>query len=67
MNSFTYARLYKYMIPSCHHLLLPGVSVSCLSPLPWQEQAQALLEAGQVDRAVLLAEDKGEEGRQVTS
>ena len=41
--------------------------MSCLSPLPWQEQAQALLEAGQVDRAVGLAEDKGQEGRQVTT
>ena len=46
-------------------LLCTGSSVACLSELPWEQQAQALLEAGELTKAVALAEGKGSEGNAV--
>jgi len=46
-------------------LLCTGSSVACLSELPWEEQAQAQLEAGELTKAVALAEGKGSEGNAV--
>ena len=46
-------------------LLCTGSSVACLSELPWEEQAQAYLEAGELMKAVALAEGKGSEGNAV--
>ena len=46
-------------------LLCTGTSVACLSELPWEQQAQAQLEAGELEKAVSLAEGKGAEGKPV--
>ena len=46
-------------------LLCTGSRVACLSELPWEQQAQAQLEAGELSKAVALAEGKGSEGKAV--
>lgn len=47
-------------------LICTGARVDCLSQLPWEQQAQTLLEGGEVDRAVILAQGRpGHQGQEI--
>jgi len=43
------------------NILLAGSStIDCVTPVPWEQQANSLLESGQVEEAVMLAKDTKE-------